>query len=561
MSFSDNFKIYLSENVKSKETQKQSDTANAISEFWSEVNHSIADHTQNNNLSQNHREEPRNNFKQSKKIAYKQANHQNNNNDFSYKSNTHHQDKKPIISKTRTLVSFIGKGIKDQNNPNGGYRKTKYCLNDKISQEVTFICKALYDFLTPQKIVIIGTSGSSWVEVLSNFLTTEQIYDHQSLINLVTENDNNITQIIADQISEICSQLTNCKFVCKIFNPSTQQSLLSSIIDSIDRDDQVYLDITHGYRSIPMIALTAIQYLKFIKKVNILNVFYGQFECLDQIKPIVSLSDILELNNWITSFAQYDKTNDLSLFTPLIKKTNPTHNTEFIKNIEAASFKEKLMYAVDSINIIKNSTLELDVSNPLLKLLEEPLKEKLAYVNVSSIPFSLFLLSKQFIKARDFFKAVVYLQESLITYAIGTFDLKFDLLMKNKLTKNEEYELKQQLSAFEAKYQQKINEIATKKQVKLTNNKLVDSLSNKVGISVILDEIAKNYLRKSSSKKQQMLFDEINALRNGLAHSTPLPWIEKKYYKSEEEFINNFKELSQSIKETFFADEQDHNFL
>ncbi len=98
---------------------------------------------------------------------------------------------------TKTLISFIGKGSKlnNQNCSNNnstdfsnksGYRKTRYTLNGQESDEVTFICKALYDFLKPEKILIIGTTGSSWSEVLSNFLSGEKLSDQSDLYRAVS---------------------------------------------------------------------------------------------------------------------------------------------------------------------------------------------------------------------------------------------------------------------------------------------------------------------------------------------------------------------------------------
>ena len=79
-----------------------------------------------------------------------------------------------------TLVSFIGKGaFKDRNlGSSGGYIKTKYISNDPDalipeSSEVTFVTKALYEFYHFDKIIIIGTKGSTWTEVASNFVPLE----------------------------------------------------------------------------------------------------------------------------------------------------------------------------------------------------------------------------------------------------------------------------------------------------------------------------------------------------------------------------------------------------
>ena len=448
-----------------------------------------------------------------------------------------------------SLVSFIGAA--------NSYKKTQYSLNGKISNSVSFICRALFDFIHPRKLVIIGTSGSTWSEVLTNFLSEEQLTEYQGFFTELKNQNKNFTQAQVDQIANICSSLCECKFVCKIFDQNDQNSLLKSIINLIEPNEHICIDITHGYRFIPLIVTTAIHYLKFIKKVSIENVYYGQFECENTVKPILNLTHIIELNNWITSFAQFEQTNDPSVFTNLIKQST---DQQFLKDLQEASFKEKLIYAKDSIDLLKNINLKEDLknSNPLIELLEEPLVEKLSYINEDSTAYSIYLLSQQYFEARDFLRAVIYLHESLMTRYAEVSSLKYDLRSNKEWTDEDYQKIDQQLELVKKQF------INCKGQTQSQNYKNKDQKIDKLIKSIeefksnrkqgfrCYDDLAKGYYSYIVLEPEQKLFKRLNNLRNAVAHGTPSDEIINNFYQSEEQFIKGFQELSNQIKDLYF---------
>ncbi len=64
------------------------------------------------------------------------------------------------------MISFIGRGIPDKKtNRPGDYVKTVYELPDGSKKETTLITSALYDYLKPDKLILIGTPGSIWIKL------------------------------------------------------------------------------------------------------------------------------------------------------------------------------------------------------------------------------------------------------------------------------------------------------------------------------------------------------------------------------------------------------------
>ncbi len=57
-----------------------------------------------------------------------------------------------------------------------------------------------------------------------------------------------------------------------------------------DRGDVVF-DITHGFRSLPMLAVVALNYGKAVKKINVAGIYYGALEALGEPRQIKSMPE------------------------------------------------------------------------------------------------------------------------------------------------------------------------------------------------------------------------------------------------------------------------------
>ncbi len=86
--------------------------------------------------------------------------------------------------------------------------------------------------------------------------------------------------------------------------------LFSMITKHVNEKDEIYLDITYGFRSLPMLGMVLLNYLKVTKNIHVAGIFYGAFERLgyqsDVIKmdleernvPVLELSSFQILQSW-----------------------------------------------------------------------------------------------------------------------------------------------------------------------------------------------------------------------------------------------------------------------
>lgn len=76
----------------------------------------------------------------------------------------------------------------------------------------------------------------------------------------------------------------------------------------IDENDEVYFDLTHGFRYLPMLILVLGNYAKFLKKIKVCGITYGNWEDRNQITneaPIVNLLPLSSLQDWTFATADF----------------------------------------------------------------------------------------------------------------------------------------------------------------------------------------------------------------------------------------------------------------
>lgn len=96
--------------------------------------------------------------------------------------------------------------------------------------------------------------------------------------------------------------------------------IFQAVIDSVEPNEEVIFDITHGFRSLPFLSFLAAAYLRVIKDVNLAAVLYGNFEARDQSTsphraPIVDMTAFVTLLDWMTAadrFVRFGDAQDLA---------------------------------------------------------------------------------------------------------------------------------------------------------------------------------------------------------------------------------------------------------
>lgn len=223
------------------------------------------------------------------------------------------------------LISFVGTGRATLKSDTfeRQYRKARYKFNGTVS-ESAFVSSVLYDALQIDAMILVGTAKSMWEEVYRYFCErNKHTMDADYYLELAdtvekATHKTDITHIDLNTVAQAISADSKAVVIPYGLNREEHVDIfrrLAEAMSVVQAGDQVYLDITHSFRSLPLFANTALGYLKEVKgkDFQFAGVYYGMLDAIsefDDVAPIVDLSATLELSQWTTaahSFIEYGK--------------------------------------------------------------------------------------------------------------------------------------------------------------------------------------------------------------------------------------------------------------
>lgn len=104
-----------------------------------------------------------------------------------------------------------------------------------------------------------------------------------------------------------------------IENASTESqiwSVFQTIYENIEEGDEIIFDITHSFRSIPMLAIIIINFARIMKNCKISGIYYGAYEAISDngVAPVVDLTiynDILQWTSATDIFMRYGNADQI----------------------------------------------------------------------------------------------------------------------------------------------------------------------------------------------------------------------------------------------------------
>ncbi len=104
-------------------------------------------------------------------------------------------------------------------------------------------------------------------------------------------------------------------------------SLFMLIYDHLNENEDVWFDVTHAFRSLPIMVTTILHYAAVLKMIQIKSITYGAFEAsVDGVAPIIDICAMAALQEWIIASNNYLKYGDAAYLKQLA-------DSEAIKNI------------------------------------------------------------------------------------------------------------------------------------------------------------------------------------------------------------------------------------
>jgi CRISPR-associated DxTHG motif protein len=230
------------------------------------------------------------------------------------------------------LITFLG--ITD-------YEEVEYRWHD-LSKPTKFVQEALVHWLKPEATCVLLTEKARarhWNDL------SQRLQGH--------------TQIVEVDIPDGKSE----EELWEIFE---------AISKAVQEGDEIVFDITHGFRSLPMIAMLTIAYLKQVKGVKVQHVVYGVYERDNPMAPILDLTPFADLLDWLAAAKMFITTGDSSELGQLIQEiqNDAYRNREaYGENLPRAlkNFGAALAEVSDDLLLARVPNLPKSVSNLIEK--------------------------------------------------------------------------------------------------------------------------------------------------------------------------------------------------
>lgn len=223
-----------------------------------------------------------------------------------------------------TLISFLGKGRREKES--NKYQRATYRFQNGSCVTSSYFGLALARQLNVQKLVILGTAGSIWDVFAEDLADDETALSRLAELRLdkavVNESvEQAMLDTLAPMLCDKASMQIEPVLIPYAQSESEQLDVLRRMADHVESNDRVVLDVTHGFRHLPMLALVAARFLGRVRNVTVENIYYGALEMTDKRTgetPVVSLNGLLNMLDWVDALAAYDKDGDYGVFAPLL---------------------------------------------------------------------------------------------------------------------------------------------------------------------------------------------------------------------------------------------------
>lgn len=282
--------------------------------------------------------------------------------------------------------------------------------------------------------------------------------------------------------------------------------IFDSIINTIPENEDIILDITHGFRSQPLIAVTSAIYLRTIKNIKIENILYGAYEAMKpdtKIAPVFDLKPLIDLIDWsnaVNEFIHNDNSSYLSKLLKQVQKNTYTRDESF--KAENLKILGHTLQKVSTAGALSNTKECLEEISRIPDLVSKSLTE---VENIPSAKPFVPLLNKIYNKYAD----LINIDESNLYSIEG-------LIAQNKLIKN---------FIETEKYQQAITLICELfiSLFCLRNNLNPGDFEERKKGNALLGELIENFkINKEVSEELKditVLWSNISTVRNQINHA------------------------------------------
>jgi len=313
------------------------------------------------------------------------------------------------------LMTFLGRVQKTEQ----GYRTTRYDYGDATDEPPTaFFGWSLQRRLTPDRLVILGTAGSMWDHLFEGDPSFNDAGDLAlDLMSAVEEKS--VSAAHLTPLAPLLSARLGCEVCLELIpyarDSAEQVELLRIMAGHVNAGDRVDLDVTHGFRHLPMLAILAALHLRSVRRADIGGIWYGAYDPDTKEAPVHNLIGLLHIADWLQALNTYDKDGDYGAFAPLLGPAGTL--------LAEAAFFERTSNPVkarEKLTTWANRADRFPPGDPAADLFSDALQERVSWYCGGARADWEHALADQYLARQDYVRAVIYGQESSISSKVAS---------------------------------------------------------------------------------------------------------------------------------------------
>ncbi len=315
------------------------------------------------------------------------------------------------------LITLLGRVP----NTDSGYRTTVYEFDDGFKTEsVAFFGWSLQQRLKSKRVVILGTSGSMWDHLFELDIDFGGAYEQERLELADLVEQQSVTQAYLNKIQHLLSAKLDYQIELKIIpyckNEIEQIELLQIMANEVKDDETVHLDITHGFRHLPMLSLLAALYLQQIRHASIEGIWYGSFDTETGSASVINLTGLLRISEGIQALSKFNQDGNYGSFIPMLGSSGLDQT--ICTNLREAAYYENVLNVGEATGKLRKVLPSLEgkaTLSPETQLLLPIIKERLNWVAENKQFEKQIKLAQRSLEQRDYLRATLYAYEAVLT--------------------------------------------------------------------------------------------------------------------------------------------------
>lgn len=306
-------------------------------------------------------------------------------------------------------ISFLGRTPKEEG---GSYRKTCYSFQGELDGPSAFFGYNLYRRVKPDRLVILGTSGSMWDHLFEHDIDLGSQAEDDRLTLVEAVENQFVTGEHLSRLEPLLAAHLGCEVALELIpycqTEEEQIKLIDIIADQVQPRDKVHLDITHGFRTLPMITLMSALYLREVREAEIAGIWYGSYDPDTNNAPVQNLDGLLRIADWLAALHSYKKDGDYSVFSEFLDESG--------RFLAQAAFFERTGNPVKArANLSTWSKQGTFPESGPGKLFRDEIQRRIAWHRQGYRPQHEARLAREYLARRDYLRAAIFAQESLIS--------------------------------------------------------------------------------------------------------------------------------------------------